>query len=88
MKQIGTGVQHVVVLTTAEQDPSSMLPPLDQASLKAKFEMPKEEEPQKDEEKPVEEEVKGEKTTAKNEVTVPAIPAEKKDEEQEVAVAA
>lgn len=34
VKQIGTGVQHVVVLSTASQETDHGLPPLDQAALK------------------------------------------------------
>jgi len=53
VKQVGTGVQHVVFLTTADQDPSSRVPTFEQVSLTQKFELPQEE--IKQQEKPVEE---------------------------------
>ncbi len=44
VKHVGTGIQHIVVLTTAEKDPSSCIPPFEEGiALKKRFEMPKEE---------------------------------------------
>ena len=43
VKHVGTGVQHIVVLTTADKDPSSRIPQFDKDSLTKRFELPKEE---------------------------------------------
>ena len=40
---IGTGIQHVVVLTTASKESSSRAPVLDKSALNERFELPKEE---------------------------------------------
>ena len=40
---IGTGIQHVVVLTTASKESSSRAPVLEKSALNERFELPKEE---------------------------------------------
>lgn len=67
VKHVGAGVQHVVVLTTAEQEPTSSLPPLDQTAMSTKFDMPKEEDKKNEKEDKPEEEVKRESAPAKEE---------------------
>ena len=44
VKQVGLGVQHVVILTTASTDPASAIPQLDRSTLAEKLEMPQAEE--------------------------------------------
>ena len=50
VRQVGSGVQHVVVLTTAAKEAESRLPEIDRASMTQKFEVPKDDEPAKEDE--------------------------------------
>lgn len=56
VRHIGTGVQHVVILTTAEQEAHSSIPALNKTVLTQRFELPKDE--TKTDDKPVVEETK------------------------------
>ena len=86
---VGTGIQHVVVLTTASQESSSCLPELDREALKVSFEKPKEEikangngKPDADESKKEGEETPAPKGDAKKVSTVEKVLSQKEESKE------
>ena len=67
---IGTGIQHVVVLTTASKESSSRAPVLDKSALNERFELPKEEIKANGNVKPDQDESKQSEEPAKTEPVV------------------